>query len=187
MFDPDLIELELENYDFGNLFQEEIPEPMEMPVEIPEPEEPMEYIFSIPNDPGSRKRKTDCFYIHKGIKRYWNGKEFLCEHKKQKTRCIDCDGSAFCKHKKRIENCKNCGEKYFCQHGRKKNSCGKCNGSAMCHHGRRKQYCKDCSGSSICSHDRQKYQCKDCNGKGICIHDNRKQKCKICRTFKKFG
>jgi hypothetical protein len=182
MFDPDLFELE--NNDFINFFSDEAPAP---PEELPEVPEPMKYNYSIPEAPKLKKRKRGCFYIHKGIKRYWNGKEFLCEHKKQKTRCTDCGGEGFCEHNKRIENCKDCGKKYFCIHDRKKNSCGKCKGSAMCHHGRRKQYCKDCGGASICIHGRQKYHCTDCGGKGICIHKKTKWKCKICMTFKKSG
>jgi hypothetical protein len=32
-----------------------------------------------------------------------------CEHKKQRSRCIDCSGSQICEHKKRKEYCKDCG------------------------------------------------------------------------------
>ena len=101
MFDPDLFELE--NNDFINFFSdeppsppEELPESMKYNYSIPEAPKLKKYNYSIPEAPKLKKRKRGCFYIHKGIKRYWNGKEFLCEHKRQKTRCIDCGGEGFC-------------------------------------------------------------------------------------------
>ena len=166
-----------EDLDLDEISLEDIPEPMKIDDKIS--------FFDIPSDPGSRKRKKDNFYIFKGALRFWNGNHFLCQHKKQKTRCVICGGEGFCHHDKRIENCKKCGKRYFCSHGRKKISCKICKGSSICEHGKRKQYCKECDGISLCKHNRQKYHCLDCKGKGICIHKKTRWKCNICRPFKK--
>ena len=166
-----------EELDLDEISLEDIPEPMEMDDAIS--------FFDLPEDPGYGKREINYFYLYRGIKRFWNGKMFLCEHKKQKSRCEVCGGSGFCRHRKRIENCNECGKKYFCIHRRKKNSCKMCTGSCICIHGKRRQYCKECGGSSLCIHNRQRYHCYECGGKGICIHLNRKHRCKICKKLKK--
>ena len=135
-------------------------------------------------DPGLGKRIKGCFYTRKGKKMYWNGKQWLCEHKVTKTRCKQCGGgSGFCKHDKRIENCSICGKKYFCIHGRRKHSCIKCGGTSICHHGRRRQNCRECGGASICVHGTQKYNCVKCNGSGVCEHGKKKHNCHICIPF----
>ena len=71
-------------------------------------------------------------------------KKNKCEHKREKYKCIDCDGSG------------------ICEHNRIKAQCKECDGSSMCEHKRRKYRCKECGGSGICEHKRQKAQCKTC-------------------------
>jgi len=138
-------------------------------------------------DPGSKKRNMGCFYIFKGNKMYWNGKEWLCEHKVTRTRCKKCNGSGFCVHDKRTDNCLRCGKSQQCQHGKRKNICVKCKGSSICRHGKRKQYCRECGGVSICEHGSQKYNCIRCNGKGICQHGKKKHNCHVCVPFYRKG
>ena len=85
-----------------------------------------------------------------------------CEHKRVKSKCKDCGGSAICEHQRQKSQCKDCG------------------GASICEHNRRKSRCKDCGGASICEHNRQKPTCKDCGGSAICEHNMRKTTCKEC-------
>jgi hypothetical protein len=67
-----------------------------------------------------------------------------CIHKKVKSLCKECDGSALCIHNVYKSSCKTCG------------------GSAYCIHNIKKQLCKTCGGSAYCIHNRLKSQCKEC-------------------------
>jgi len=71
----------------------------------------------------------------------------FCIHKKVKSLCKECDGSALCIHNVYKSSCKTCG------------------GSAYCIHNIRKQLCKTCGGSAYCIHNRLKSQCKECGDK----------------------
>jgi len=68
----------------------------------------------------------------------------LCEHQRQRSRCIDCGGSSICDNQRRISECKACG------------------GSEICKHERVRRRCKACSTSNICEHQRHRRSCKDC-------------------------
>ena len=68
-----------------------------------------------------------------------------CWHRRQKSKCRECDGSSFCTHRTRKSRCKECGGTSICIHGRIKSTCRKCDGSAFCTHGRRKNTCKICN------------------------------------------
>ena len=85
------------------------------------------------------------FYTYNGDVRYWNGKTLRCEHKRRRTRCVDCDGTGICEHK------------------RQRAQCVDCDGTGICEHKRQRASCKDCGGTGICQHGRQRTSCKDCN------------------------
>jgi hypothetical protein len=86
-----------------------------------------------------------------------------CPHgKKQKSYCIDCNGSRICPHLKQKAHCK------------------ECKGNAYCDHGKRKNDCRPCGGTSFCEHDKQKKYCVQCGGSGLCFHGIRKSRCKLC-------
>ena len=75
------------------------------------------------------------------------GRQWLCEHGRQKAQCGDCKEAG-------------CGGSQLCDHGRRKAQCGDCKeagcgGSQLCEHGRHKAVCGDCyvigkGGSSLC-------------------------------------
>jgi hypothetical protein len=104
----------------------------------------------------------------------------ICEHGKNKSRCIDCGGSSICQHDKEKYQCIDCGGNGICEHGKRKSQCIDCDGSSICEHGKQKSHCIDCDGSSICDHGKRKYTCKDCGGIGICQHKKEKLKCIFC-------
>ena len=57
----------------------------------------------------------------------------LCEHKRERRRCVDCGGSDICEHKRIRHICRECqkagtGGKYLCVHGQQKQHCKNCAG-----------------------------------------------------------
>ncbi len=56
----------------------------------------------------------------------------MCEHKRQKNICKECEGNA------------------VCEHNNIKYTCKECNGASLCHHGRRRSTCILCGGGSVC-------------------------------------
>ena len=93
--------------------------------------------------PDRKRRATDAGGSAQGGAQ----KRRLCEHKRRRSRCKDCGGSAICEHQRRRSSCKDCG------------------GSGICEHQRRRSRCKDCGGSSICEHQRIRSTCKDCRAR----------------------
>ena len=88
----------------------------------------------------------------------------FCEHKKRKSRCIECKGSGICEHNKL------------------KQGCIECKGSGICKHNKRKSRCIECKGSGVCEHKRQKSICIECgNIQNYLIH---LQRTSIGRLFK---
>ena len=49
-----------------------------------------------------------------------------CTHGKQKSRCIECNGSAICRHKMQTRFCVECKGAAICKHGKRKYWCGQC-------------------------------------------------------------
>jgi hypothetical protein len=68
----------------------------------------------------------------------------ICEHRRQKAGCKECNGSS------------------ICEHGRQNATCKECGGSSLCEHGKIKARCRECGGSAICVHDKDKYSCAQC-------------------------
>jgi hypothetical protein len=87
---------------------------------------------------------------------------YICEHKKVKSQCIECGGSSICEHKKRKSRCIECCGSSICEHKKRKSRCIECCGSSICEHG------IECGGSSICKHGRIKSTCKECGGSSLC-------------------
>lgn len=107
-------------------------------------------------------------------------KKSKCVHKKEKTTCVKCHGSAICEHSRRTYRCKDCKGVGICEHGKEKYVCKTCKGGGVCEHDKQKAHCIKCKGSQICKHDREKRTCKECHGKGLCEHDRRKSVCNEC-------
>ena len=128
-------------------------------------------------NPKGRKLKTcgNCRALSK-IARDKN----KCEHKRQKSHCIECGGSQICEHNRTKQTCKDCGGVSVCEHKRQKSQCTECGGVSVCEHKRQKSQCKECGGASICEHNRRKSRCKECGGASICEHNRRKSQCKEC-------
>ena len=95
------------------------------------------------NLPTVKERKKDTFYIFENELRVWNGTELLCEHKKPRRECVECNGSNICKHKVRRRTCKDC------------------NGSGICEHEIRRARCIPCGGSSLCKGCKKRYGMSD--------------------------
>ena len=72
----------------------------------------------------------------KGQISIWNGKRFLCEHSRERSKCKECGGSGICEHGRQRSQCKDCGGSQICEHGRQRSQCKDCGGSQICHHGR---------------------------------------------------
>jgi hypothetical protein len=51
----------------------------------------------------------------------------ICEHKKQRQRCRECNGISFCEHGKFRNSCKLCGGSSICEHDKFKQICYLCN------------------------------------------------------------
>ena len=84
----------------------------------------------------------------KGRVSIWDGKNFRCEHNRQRPSCKECGGSGICEHGRRRACCKDCGGQAICGHGRERSSCKDCGGSQICEHGRVRSKCKECCQSS---------------------------------------
>ena len=69
----------------------------------------------------------------------------LCEHGKQRSRCIPCGGVGICQHLKDKTRCRVCGGGSYCQHGERKHRCVHCNGGSICDHGKLKDRCAECN------------------------------------------
>lgn len=89
-------------------------------------------------------------------------KGYKCPHKRQKSKCRDCNGSGICEHNKVKTYCKLCNGPGLCEHKRQKSRCKECGGSSICEHAMIKIFCKLCKGSQICEHDKVKNRCKEC-------------------------
>ena len=125
-------------------------------------------------------RITGQKYMYKNQIVIWNGKKFLCEHRKERNKCILCGGASICEHNRRRNTCLECRGGSTCDHGRQRNTCLECKGSQICDHGRIRSFCKECGGGGICEHGKQRSQCKECGGNSFCEHGIRKDRCKEC-------
>ena len=94
----------------------------------------------------------------------------ICEHKKQRSTCVECDGSQICEHKRRRSRCVECGGSSICEHKKERSTCVDCGGSSICEHKKIRSYCVECGGGSICEHKRRRSTCVDCGGSSICEH-----------------
>lgn len=103
-----------------------------------------------------------------------------CEHGKQKSVCVECEGVGICEHGKRRCLCKDCSGGALCQHNRQKSVCIECKGVGICEHGRRRTGCKQCHGGAVCEHGAIRSRCRVCGGSQICPHDKYKWVCKEC-------
>ena len=130
--------------------------------------------------PRKPDRITGQKYMYKNQIVIWNGKKFLCEHRKERNKCILCGGASICIHKKRRNTCTECGGGSTCDHGRQRNTCRECKGSQICDHQRIRSFCKDCGGGGRCEHRKQRSQCKECGGNSFCEHRIQKNRCKLC-------
>ena len=79
-----------------------------------------------------------------------------------RTKAIEYKVNSYCIHKKVKSLCKECGGSALCIHNVYKSSCRDCGGSAYCIHNIRKCYCKTCGGSAYCIHNKHKGVCKMC-------------------------
>ena len=104
----------------------------------------------------------------------------ICEHNRQRSRCIECGGSQICEHSRLRSQCKECGGGAICKHNRRRTLCKECRGGGICEHNRQRSKCKDCGGSQICEHNRNRSECKECGGGAICEHNRRRSACKEC-------
>lgn len=109
----------------------------------------------------------------------WNN-SYKCEHGKQRSVCITCDGKGLCKHGKSKSKCKDCEGASMCPCGKHKIACKKCGGNDFCKHGRRFNFCRECDGKMFCVHDRVRSTCKECDGASICSHGKVRTKCVAC-------
>jgi hypothetical protein len=112
------------------------------------------------------------------------GGKGICEHKRRRHQCKECDGS-FCEHKRRKDRCKDCkalgiGGQSLCEHNRQHSVCKECNGIGICEHNKVRCRCKDCGGSQICEHQRARATCRECGGSQICEHGRQRRMCKEC-------
>ena len=108
------------------------------------------------------KEETD-FEVYKNIRRKTciSCKEkrigLHCDHGRERSKCIECDGGSICIHQKRRSRCK------------------ECDGGSICIHQRVRTACKECDGVSICIHKRQRSACKECSPELVIINLIRKQ------------
>jgi hypothetical protein len=109
-----------------------------------------------------------------------NASGHKCEHNRERSKCVDCNGSQICIHKKRRNRCVDCNGVSICIHKKIRNICVDCNGSGICIHKKQRHRCVDCNGSGICFHKKRRSECVDCNGSGICEHNKRRSRCIIC-------
>ena len=104
--------------------------------------------------PAAKKDRVDnTFYLLNNKIRFWNGYILLCEHKRQKQTCKDCEGSSICKHNRRKETCKSVRRLVVYVNIIEEKKHAKTIGGdiCICQHNRIKTQCKDCGGSSICT------------------------------------
>ena len=94
----------------------------------------------------------------------------LCEHKRERYLCKDCNGKGICIHKKQRSFCKLCGGLQTCPHNCYKSRCKLCGGGHICEHKRVRYLCKDCNRKGICKHGKQGWFFELCGGSQICSH-----------------
>ena len=97
------------------------------------------------DDPGRGKRTKNQWYstTEYGTVR-WLGRQFSCEHGRQRYQCNECGGNGVCKHGRQRYQCKECGGNGICEHGRERYLCKECGGNGICEHGRQRSTCKEC-------------------------------------------
>ena len=71
-----------------------------------------------------------------------------CEHGRQRSQCVACDGVG------------------VCEHGKRRSQCILCEGSGICEHGKRRSRCILCEGVGVCEHKIQRSTCKICDPVG---------------------
>jgi len=103
-----------------------------------------------------------------------------CDHGRERSKCIECDGGSICIHQKRRSRCKECDGGSICIHQRVRTACKECDGVSICIHKRQRSACKECDGGSICKHQKRRSRCKECDGGSICIHQRVRTACKEC-------
>lgn len=89
---------------------------------------------------------------------------YYIEHRGAELNALIPTRSAVCEHKRQRAQCHDCNGNSMCVHDRKRQFCKDCNGSGICRHNRQKQYCIDCDGSGLCDHGHQSHQCEACGG-----------------------
>ncbi len=55
-------------------------------------------------------------------------KKYNCPHGRQRSQCVDCDGSGICDHKRRRSLCVDCGGSEMCDHRIQRRDCNACSG-----------------------------------------------------------
>ena len=135
-------------------------------------------LYYVPKD----QRVEGLFYVTECGKSIsmWNGKQYACEHGRQRRFCKECGGSQICPHGRERGQCKECGGSQICPHGRLRRQCKECGGSSICEHGKQRSCCKECGGSRFCEHGKFRSICKECGGSQICEHGRHRSKCREC-------
>ena len=109
----------------------------------------------------------------------------MCEHKINKSACIECCPISFCEHGKRKSQCKECGGSGICSHGKYKSACKECGGSAYCKHQKLKIHCRECGGTALCkSIWCEKYGIKKYNGYCLICCVNLFPEIEVSRNYK---
>lgn len=107
----------------------------------------------------------------------------ICEHKRLRYQCIECGGTSICDHNKRRSRCIECGGGGICEHKQLRTRCIECGGGSICEHKRRRNECVECQGGSICEHKRLRSRCVECEGSQICEHKRLRFQCVECEPI----
>ena len=101
----------------------------------------------------------------------------ICEHKRERRRCVDCGGADICEHKQIRHICRECqkagtGGKYLCEHGQQKQHCKQCASFRPCVHKVERRLCPLCS------------QPPPTSKAGKCPHGTRRDICAACKEIR---
>jgi hypothetical protein len=117
-----------------------------------------------------------------------NGKQWRCYCNKRPGLCIhpECKkegerlglkvGTEICEHKKERVKCVVCGGSQVCPHNRRKSDCKECGGTSICEHGTYRKECIPCGGSQVCIHKKLKRDCKLCDPRRYIINLRRRRR-----------
>jgi hypothetical protein len=71
-----------------------------------------------------KRKESNRIYYEKNKEKH---RTYKCEHGKQKSRCVECDGAEICEHKKIKSRCVECHGSQICEHNTRRNRCKVCN------------------------------------------------------------